>query len=404
MSRTVVIVGASHAAAELIVSLRKAGWTEKIVLIGDEPELPYQRPPLSKAFFKDQVSKEKLSIKGEQTYQKAQVDVVLGNPVTSVDRKNKIVIVENYGDIAYDFLVLATGTRARPLPIDGADHQRIHYLRTLRDVEQIKSMTSSSSRILIVGGGYIGLEVAASAISLGCEVTILEAQERVLARVTGDEVSNFYQRLHSKAGVEIRLSSALVGFKHEDEKSFALLEGGSQIPFDVAVIGIGVLPNIELAMEAGLECENGILVDEFTQTSDPSVYAIGDCSNHPSKLYQRRVRLESVQNAVDQAKTTAKSICGDPEIYDQAPWFWSDQYDVKLQTVGLLTGYDQSVTRVYEHDKKFCVFYLLEGRLIAMDAINSPADFMVARKLVAAGIQADVEALANSGVKLKEFL
>ena len=382
LTDNVVIIGASHAAAEAISTLRRAGWQARITLIGDEDSIPYQRPPLSKAYYKGEVEVEKLAIKNPSFYEKAEVDLLLGRRVESIHRDTKEIELEDGARLSYTKLILATGTRARLLPVEGADADCIKYLRTLKDVDDIKTGLANDGKLLIVGAGYIGLEVAASAVKQGVEVTMLEAQERVLARVTSEPVSSFYQKIHRAAGVDVRLGVGLKRFVYHDNNKYAELEGGELIEFDCAIVGIGVIPNIELAEQAGLACNNGIVVDEFTRTEDPDIYAVGDCSNHPSPLYQKRIRLESVPNAVAQAKTAALSICGDNQVYDQLPWFWSDQYDIKLQTAGLMQGYDDCTLEGDTEARKFTVSYFKEGRMIALDAINSPAEFMKAKKQI----------------------
>ena len=403
-NQTVVIIGASHAAADAVSMLRRKGWQGRIALVGDEASLPYQRPPLSKAYYKGDLSAEKLLIKGPQVYEKAEVDLYLGRTAVRIDRDQQTVHLDDGEVLEYTKLILATGTRARQLPIEGADLPQIHTLRTLLHVDNIKSLLPENSKLLIVGAGYIGLEVAASAVKQGVSVTVLEAMDRVLARVTSPAISNFYQAMHAQEGVDIRLNARLDKFATNADGAHAVMADGEILNFDCAIIGIGVVPNIELAEQAGLSCDNGIVVDEFTRTDDPNIYAVGDCSNHPSFIYDRRIRLESVPNAMEQAKTAASSICGDDIRYDQVPWFWSDQYDVKLQTVGLLTDYDEAIVRGDSNSRKFSVFYLREGRLIAMDAINSPAEFMVSKKLVTAKCTPDRERLANPDVSIKEFL
>ena len=385
----VVIVGASHAAAEAISTLRKAGWDERITLIGDEQNLPYQRPPLSKAYYKGDIETDKLAIKNPSFYDVAKVDLLLGNRVDSIDRDAKEVVLESGAKVGYTKLILATGTRARLLPIEGADAPSVKYLRTVADVDNIKSSLAPGAKLLIVGAGYIGLEVAASAIKQGVEVTVLEAQDRVLARVTSEQVSEFYQDIHRAAGVDLRLGVGLSRFVAKGEDNFAELSDGELLKFDCAIVGIGVIPNVELAEQAGLLCDNGIVVDEFTRTEDPDIYAVGDCSNHPSQIYKRRIRLESVPNAVAQAKTAAMSICGDDRVYDQLPWFWSDQYDVKLQTAGLMQGHDDVLVEGDVAARKFTVSYFRDGKMIALDAINSPALFMKAKKRICADLQGE---------------
>ena len=402
--KSVVIVGASHAAAETIASLRKFGWDGKIVLIGDEPMLPYQRPPLSKAYYQGDIEAEKLLIRPESFYEKNEVVVKLGVRVDSINREAHSVTLNNGETVDYTHLILATGTRARKLPIPGADLDKINYLRTKQDVDLIKSQLQSGSTLVIVGAGYIGLEVAASAVKRGVKVVVFEAMDRVLARVTSPQVSEFYQTVHQQEGVEIRLNSGLTKFEKDGSGLIAYTADGEQIKCDSVIVGIGVIPNIELAEDAGLDCDNGIVVDQFTQTNDPAIFAIGDCSNHHSIIYDRRIRLESVPNAMEQAKVAAATICGRGQAYNQLPWFWSDQYDVKLQTAGLLQDYDQVVTRGDQENRKFAVFYLKKGQLIAVDALNSPAEFMLSKKLIINKVSPNIDQLADPDVSLKLFL
>ncbi|GGZ98130.1 putative ferredoxin reductase [Arenicella chitinivorans] len=401
---SVVIIGASHAATEAIATLRKLGWTDKIILIGDEPHLPYHRPPLSKAFLKGDLSADKLLIRPESFYQKHDVELHLGRRAVEIDRPANRVVLDNGEQLDYQYLILATGTRARKLPVDGADSERIHYLRTLQDVEVIQAKLTEGTKMLIVGAGYIGLEVAASALQLGCQVTVLEAMERVLARVTSETVSEFYQQVHRNAGVDLRLNASVTGFTHQPDNSQAELGDGSKLEFDIALVGIGVVANTELAAGASLVCDNGIVVNEHAQTNDPHIYAVGDCSYHHNPFYNRHLRLESVPNAVEQAKTAASSICGQAIVYDQLPWFWSDQYDLKLQTAGLFDGFDQVVVRGDQATRKFSVFYLQDGHVIAVDAINSPADFMLGKKLILSRATPDTDDLSNQEVPLKSLL
>lgn len=403
-SQSVVIIGGSHAAAEAIPTLRQKGWTGRIILIGDEPSLPYQRPPLSKAYYQGTMSAEQILIRAATAYEQADVELLLGRRAMKIDREAKKVLLDDDSAVDYTHLILATGTRPRPLPAEGVDLPNINYLKTLQDVDRIKTQLGAEARLLIVGAGYIGLEVAASAVKQGVAVTVLEAEERVLTRVTSPVVSQFYQDVHKGEGVDIRLNARLERFQKTNAGTVARLADGDEIAFDCAVVGIGVLPNIELAKDAGLNCGNGILVDAYTKTNDPNIYAVGDCSMHPSFIYDRQVRLESVPNAVQQAKTAAHSICGENIAYDQVPWFWSDQYAVKLQTVGLLQGYDQVVVRGDPASRKFAAFYLQEGRLIAMDAINSPVEFMTSKKMVTNRAKPDPSRLADGAVSMKEFL
>ena len=400
----VVIIGAGHAAPDAVTTLRRKGWEGPIALVGEEDQLPYQRPPLSKKYFTDEFAEDRLLIKAATVYEKAGVDLFLGRRAMVIDRASRTVTLDNGQKLPYSHLILATGARVRKLRVPGAGLPGIHYLRTKKDVDGIKSDLQPKSSLLVVGAGYIGLEVAASAIKLGSKVTVLEMMDRVLARVTSPIVSDFYERLHRNRGVNLRLSSTLHSFVEETGARYAVLANGDRIAFDQAVIGIGVLPNVELAETAGLPCDNGILVDQYTRTADPLIYAVGDCCNHPSLIYDRRLRLESVPNAVAQAKTAAAAICGTREAYDQVPWFWSDQYDVKLQTAGLSEGYDQAILRGDPANHKFAVFYLQDKRLIAADAVNTPAEFMGSKKLIAAGAVPDPALLADPEVSMKVLL
>lgn len=395
MTRTVVVIGGGHAAAEAVVALYQLGWREPIVMLSDEPYLPYQRPPLSKAFLKTEADASSLAIKNAAMYDKIGADIRLNTRVDSIDRATQQVVTASGARISYDYLIIATGTRPRPLEIEGFPAEQVHYLRTLDDAQGIKSAVVSGASVLLVGAGYIGLELAASVVSMGAMATVLEAQPRVLARVTCDIMSDFYTRLHRAHGVDIRVNAMIASVAANESGWSATLQDGSVIDFDVLVAGIGVVPNIELAQDAGLACDNGIVVDDTTRTSDPHIFAIGDCANHPSLLYQTRLRLESVPNANEQAKVAAAAIVGKPVVHDALPWFWSDQYEIKLQTAGLATGYDQLVIRGEPASGQFAIFYLQEGRLIAVDAVNRPADFMMARRHIPTGIRPDPVLLAD---------
>ena len=384
--KNIVIVGASHAAVETIVSLRKLGWRDGITLIGNEDSLPYQRPPLSKGYLKGEVNSEKMALRPSNFYQKSSVNLLLGREVIEIDRKSKLVKLDNGKHINYEKLILATGTRPKKLAIKGSELDQINYLRTLKDVDHIKEIIKKDTNILIVGAGYIGLEVAASAIKQQATVTVIENMDRVLARVTGKEISDFYQKIHAEKGVDIQLGISILEFDQHKGKCFALLDNGQKLNFDCVVVGIGVEPNSELAESADIKCHNGILVNEYTQTNDLDIHAIGDCSNHPSFIYNTRIRLESVPNAIGQAKTAANYICGTKQPYNQVPWFWSDQYDTKLQSAGLAHDYDKTEINGDIRSKKFTVAYFKQGRMIALDAINSPKEFMAAKKIIASSV------------------
>lgn len=398
----VVIIGASHAGAEAAIALRTQGWEGKIILIGDEPTLPYHRPPLSKGYFHQAISDQQLLLKKPALYEKADVELMMGESVSHIDKTAKTVILATGVVIPFAHLIIATGARARKLAIEGADLPCINYLRTLNDADQIIRQVKPDSHLLVVGAGYIGLEIAASATKLGAKVTVLESLDRVLSRVTNAQMSEFYQDLHKHNGVEIKLNSTTTAFRKAGDRYIATLADGQEITFDSAVVGIGVIPNVELAEEAGLACENGIVVNEKTITSEPTIFAIGDVSNHPNEFYQKNVRLESVPNAAEQAKVAAANICGKQKTHVSFPWFWSDQYDVKLQTAGLSQGYDSTVIRGDMAAKKFALFYLKDGKVIAVDAINSPKDFVKAKMLIPSGLNIAESKLADTSCEWYE--
>ena len=404
-SERVVIVGGGHAAGQLCASLRSGGWRGGITLVGEEAALPYQRPPLSKAYLAGALDEERLYVRPRAFYDEAGVELRLGERAEEIDAKARRVETTR-GALAYDHLVLATGTRPRRLSCEGAEAAGIAYVRTLADVDALRTDFARARRLVVVGAGYIGLEVAAVARARGLDVTVIEAQPRVLARVTGPEVSAYYEALHRARGVDLRLGTGVEGFEVQGGRVAAVvLSGGETLPADLVVVGIGVVPNQEVAARAGLAVANGIVVDDHCRASAPGTYAVGDVTEHPS-IYGRSVRLESVHNALEQAKTAAATICGTPAPYAQVPWFWSDQFGVKLQTVGLLEGHDEVVVRgtpdPAEGAPGFAVFYLQGGRLLAADAVNDPASFMASKKL--AGRAVDAGALANPGTPLRSLL
>jgi 3-phenylpropionate/trans-cinnamate dioxygenase ferredoxin reductase subunit len=396
MIDTVVIAGAGHAAGQVVATLKQKKFDGKIVMIGDEPYLPYQRPPLSKKFLAGELDAERLHFKPASFYDDTNIDVVLNTRVTGIDPAERSLTTNDGQTIAYSKLVLALGSRVRKVPVAGEELAGVFYLRSIDDVHSIRSNIAADKKVVIVGAGYIGLEVAAVCRQLGLHVTVVEMADRVMSRVVSPQVSAFYRQQHENHGVEFLLSTGLKAIHGDDRVTAVEVGDGDRIEADFVIIGAGILPNCELAQAAGLTIDNGIAVDDRCQTSDPNVYAVGDCSSHPSEIYGRRIRLESVPNALEQAKTAASNICGIEEHYSQVPWFWSDQYDLKLQIAGLSEGYDQVVIRGAQGDKKFSCFYLKNGILIAVDAINSPRDFMQSKSLIADKAAIDPEKLADS--------
>jgi 3-phenylpropionate/trans-cinnamate dioxygenase ferredoxin reductase subunit len=402
---SVVLIGGGQAAAQAAQSLRMSGYDGKLSLVGDEPVLPYQRPPLSKAFMKGELAEERLYFKPAVWYEDNKIDTLLSQRVLEIDRSAQRIRLEHGGELPYDALLIATGARPRALPVKGADLAGVHDLRSLSDVERIRPQMISGRKIVIIGAGYIGLEAAAIACQLGLDVTVLEMADRVIARVTSPVVSEFYTRLHQERGVDIRLGARLAGLRGSRGRvTQAVLDTGEHIDADIILVGIGILPNFELAAAAGLECANGILVDEDARTSDPCIFAAGDCTVRPIVQYGRTGRLESVQNAIEQGKLAAAAIMGADRPRVDCPWFWSDQFDVKLQIAGLSTEHDDIVLRGNRSTCKFSVFYFKTGRLIAVDAVNSPADFLASKKLIMDGARPSKIDLADAAVPMRDIL
>jgi len=399
----VVIVGAGHGAGQVIASLKQKKFEGDIVLIGDEPYLPYQRPPLSKKFLAGELPPERLYFKPESFYDDPRVDVHLETRINLIDRTNSVVIAEDGREFDYDKLVLATGARVCKVNVPGGDLPGIHYLRSIADVDAIRDDMSGNKSVVIIGAGYIGLEVAAVCRQNGLDVTVVEMADRVMSRVVSPNVSDYYQLEHTNQGVKLLLSTALAEFQGRRRVRRVITDSGQEIPADFVVIGVGIRPNIELAEAAGLDIDNGIVVDDRCQSSDTDIFAIGDCTSHPNEIYGKRLRLESVHNALEQAKTAANNICGVDSQYNQVPWFWSDQYDLKLQIAGLSQDYDDVVLRGDPSNGSFACLYLRDGMLIAVDAINSPREFMQSKALIAAHSKVDIEKLADTGVALKDL-
>jgi 3-phenylpropionate/trans-cinnamate dioxygenase ferredoxin reductase subunit len=399
----IVIAGAGHAAGQLLGSLKQQKFAGQIVLIGDEPYLPYQRPPLSKKFLSGDMPAERLYVKPASFYEDPQIELKLETLVSDIDRANKTVTTNDGENITYDKLILALGAKVRRLPIEGTDLEGVHYLRGIADVQAIRADMQNKKNAVIIGAGYIGLEVAAVLRQQGLGVTVVEMADRVMSRVVSPEISDFYQIQHTEQGVKLRLSTGIVAL-HGDRKIDSVeTADGEQIEADFVVIGVGVEPNTELAAQAGLAVDDGIVVNDQCQTSDSDIYAVGDCTTHPNAIYDRQLRLESVHNALEQAKTAVSNICGHETHYAQVPWFWSDQYDLKLQIAGLSSGYDDVVIRGNPADGSFACMYLKDGRLIAADAVNSPREFVQSKALIAAKTPVDREKLGDVNTEIKDL-
>lgn len=399
-----VVIGGGQAAIQCVASLRKEGYSGSITLVGEENHLPYQRPPLSKGFLSGATESDRLYLKKIEFFQENSIQLNLGVTADRIDRDNCIVHLSDDKSIGYDKLVLATGSRVRKLKFPGSDLEGINYLRGIDDAELLKDGLQKSKNLVIVGAGYIGLEVAAVATEFDTKITVVEMADRVMNRTVNPIISDYYQELHSKNGVDFILNESLEKVDGDKAVEQVICSGGSSIQADILVIGAGVIPNIELAEESELNCDNGISVNEYGQTEDSKIFACGDCTNHPNEKLNRRLRLESVHNAMEQSKTVATSVMGNRTAYNQIPWFWSDQYDHKLQIVGLSGDHDEVLIRGNQEESKFMLFYLKGEELIAVDAVNNPKEFLICRKLVENKVKISSDDILNQSKNLNDLI
>ena len=405
MSNTskIVIVGAGHAGGALAAQLREQGHRGPVSIVGAEPWLPYQRPPLSKAVLKGGADAASLFLKTAAYYEEHGIEVRTGAQVTAIDRQARAVTLAGGARLPYDYLVLATGARPRRLDIPGARLDGVLVLRSMGDADALKRALQPGRRLAVVGGGYVGLEVAASAQALGLEVTVIEREARLLARVAGEGLANFYGGLHRAQGVEIVCNANVSAFEGEGAIAAVRLADGRRVECDVAVIGVGAQPRDELARACGLDCGNGVLVDQDARTSDPAIFAIGDLSCRPLPLHgDRMMRLESVPSALEQARQAASAILGMPRPAAEVPWFWSDQYDAKLQIAGIAFGADHQVMRGSPERGKFAIYHLDGERVVAVEAVNSPLDFIAGKALIASRTPVCPLRLADTTLKAKD--
>lgn len=405
MQADVVIVGAGHGGAQCAIALRQNGFTGSIAMIGREPEPPYERPPLSKEYFAGEKTFDRLYIRPPQFWEEKDIDLKLGVEVLAVDPVAKTLSLSNGDACTYGTLVWAAGGDPRRLTCPGADLAGVHAVRTRADCDQLMGEIDGGVRnVAVIGGGYIGLEAAAVLTKMGCSVTLLEALPRVLARVAGSELSAFYEADHRAHGVDLRTGVTVDSLVGEGRVTGVKLGDGSVVPADAVIAGIGIIASVGPLIAAGAAGGNGVDIDDHCRTSLPDVYAIGDCAAFACDFADGTVmRVESVQNANDQATCVAKAICGNPAPYHAFPWFWSNQYDLRLQTAGLSVGYDQTVVRGSTADRSFSVVYLKQGRMIAIDCVNMVKDYVQGRKLIEAKACPDLDRLADAGVPLKEL-
>ena len=401
----VLIVGAGHAGAQAALALRQQKYEGSIALLGDEPEAPYERPPLSKEYFSGEKPFERILIRPLESWAERNVDLLLSRRVVKVDPAAHNVTCADGRTIGYGTLIWATGGRPRRLTLEGHDLKGIHTVRTRADVDAMTLELPQVTHVVVIGGGYIGLEAAAVLRKFGKEVTVLEALDRVLARVAGEPLSRFYEAEHRAHGVDVRLNVKVDSIQGKDGRVTGVrLADGSILPAEMVIVGIGIIPAVEPLLDAGAVGGNGVDVDALCHTALPGVYAIGDCAMHDNAFAGGRLRLESVQNANDQATAVAKTITGTPTPYHAVPWFWSNQYDLRLQTVGISTGYDKIVVRGDMASRSFSLVYLKEGRVLALACINAAQDYMQGRALVIGRLSPPVEQLADPAVPLKTLV
>lgn len=404
MGAGTVIIGTGQAGFQTAASLRSEGYEEPITLIGEEPHIPYQRPPLSKGFQLGQQDFESIVLRPESFYQDHRIDLLAGKRVAAVDQSERSVRLVSGGRIPYDKLVLAVGARNRLLPVKGAELDGVVYLRSFDEAVATKERLKSAREIVVIGGGFIGLELAAVACTLGKSVTVLEALPRLMSRVVAPIISDFYRELHTNRGVKIICGATVAEIAGSGGKAQRVaLSDGTAYPADLVLVGVGVVPNVELAQNAGLGTANGIAVNEYLETDDDNIFAIGDCAEHPCIFAGARIRLESVQNAADQAQRVATTIAGRRTPYCALPWFWTDQFDIKLQMAGISHGHDHIVMRGNPESRKLSVFYFKGGRLVAIDSINRPLDHMIGRKIIAGNVPLTPEQAGDESVDLRKL-
>ena len=403
-SRIFVIIGASQAGGWIAKTLRAEGFKGRVVLIGEEKYLPYERPPLSKDALFGEAELDSTYFWPPETYPELNIETMLGVRATAIDRTAKQVTLDNGHVLAYDRLAITTGTRPRRLPIDGADLAGVHYLRTMDDTHAIQADAKNGAVALIVGGGWIGLEVAATLGKLGCKSIVVEFADRLCGRAVTPEISAWMLDFHKSHGIDVRLNTGVERFEGDGALQRAILSDGDTIVCTLAVVGIGVLPNVEIAAEAGIEIDNGIKVDDLCRTSDPEIFSAGDVTNHPNGLLGKRIRLESWENAQNQGIAAGKSMLDKGESYSEIPWFWSDQHDANIQMIGLPEAWNEVATRGDTGDNEFMTIYLKDRKIIGAISVNNPRDLRFAKRLMQAGKPVSANDIANTSIKMQALL
>jgi 3-phenylpropionate/trans-cinnamate dioxygenase ferredoxin reductase subunit len=400
-----VVIGASYAGIQGALCARDAGYADPITVVADEAWLPYQRPPLSKDFLTDLATEESLVLRDKAFFANKGIDLMLGVRATAIERQSRKVLLGGHSPLVFDKLLIGTGSHARKLAAPGADLDGVRYLRTMQDAIDLKASLREVSEIVVVGGGFIGLEVAASAAKLGKKVVVLESASRLLERAVSPVVSEFLLDMHLHHGVDVMLGETVVSINGQNGRVTSVSCGNSaRLRADLVLVGVGGLPNDQIAKDAGLDCSNGIAVDDHGRSSDPNIFAAGDCATHYNSFARDWLRLESVQNAQDQAKAAGLAIAGSAGPYESVPRFWSDQYDAKLQIVGISRNFDDQAIRGSVEDGKFSVFYYRQNRLIAVDSVNRSGDQMAARRMIAGGISPGPDQIRDTSFDLKSLL
>jgi 3-phenylpropionate/trans-cinnamate dioxygenase ferredoxin reductase subunit len=402
MTSRFIIIGGGQAGAQAVDTLRREGFAGDLVLVGAEEDLPYQRPPLSKKFLSGDLSAERLPFRHRSFYDEHRTDLRLGVRALRLERERRMVVLDDGGELHYDRLLLCLGAEVRRLTCPGAALEGVHYLRGIGDAVALRAAVRPGSRAVIIGGGYIGLETAATCRQLGCEVTVLEMADRIMNRVAHPSVSAYFSREHAGHGIRIECGIRVSGLSGSARVERVHCADGSSHDADLVIVGVGAVATTALAHDAGLACDNGIVVDEYCRTSDPQIYAAGDCTNHPSPRYGRRMRLESVDNAFEQAKAAAMNMLDRPVVHDRVPWFWSDQFDNKLLIVGMSGDADHAVLRGEPGTRSFSVCHFKDRELLALEAVNHSKDYMAARKLIAERAALDPARSADPAIPLRE--
>ena len=398
--RTFVIVGAGHAGGRAAQAMRQYGFEGEILLIGEEPHVPYERPPLSKELIVTDAGLEKVRLHDAPWYAENRIKLIAANAAASIDAAAKTVGLADGQTIRFDRLMLTTGARVRRLPVPGADLDGIFYLRTIEDSETIRAHIAADTEVAVIGGGFIGLEIASSAVKRGAKVTVLEAADRLMGRSVAPEVSDWFARIHRERSVDLRLGVSIAALEGNGAATGVILGDGTIIPATVVVIGIGILPNVEIAQAAGLAVDDGIVVDDRGRTSHPDIYAAGDVANQPNAFAGRRLRLESYQNAQDQAAAVARNLCGADEAYEDSLWVWSDQHDVNLQMTGAPAAWDSLLWRGDPDEGRFTVFYMADGRIVAVNTVNNGREMRPGQMMMHSGKVFEADALTDTSVKL----